>query len=247
MQKTSTLGYIDIFAGCGGLSLGLYNAGWKGIFAIEKNKMAFKTLEHNLIGKKNHFEWPSWLPVTEHDINDILEHYTDELGKLKGEVDLVAGGPPCQGFSFAGRRNEKDERNKLVDSYIEFISLVKPKILFFENVKGFTIGFKNKNSRGEAYSDYVTDELGKLGYSIYAKIVDFSEFGIPQKRKRFILVGVLEGDPKLFFKEIVSNRVNFLKSKGLNDKVTLGEAISDLQRTHGELDSVEFKKFKEGV
>lgn len=247
MQKTSAPRYIDIFAGCGGLSLGLYNAGWKGIFAIEKNRMAFKTLEHNLIGKKNHFEWPSWLPVTEHDINDILEDYKDELGKLKGEVDLVAGGPPCQGFSLAGRRNEKDERNKLVDSYIEFISLVKPKILFFENVKGFTIGFKNKNSRGEPYSNYVADELRKLGYSIYAKIVDFSEFGIPQKRKRFILVGVLEGDPKLFFKEIVSSRVNFLKRKGLNDKVTLGEAISDLQRTHGELDSVEFKKFKEGA
>lgn len=247
MQKTSAPRYIDIFAGCGGLSLGLYNAGWKGIFAIEKNKMAFNTLEYNLIGKKNHFEWPSWLPVTEHDINDILEDYKDELGKLKDDVDLVAGGPPCQGFSFAGRRNEKDERNKLVDSYIEFISLVKPKILFFENVKGFTIGFKNKSSRGEAYSNYVTDDLGKLGYSIYSKIVDFSEFGIPQKRKRFILVGVLEGDPKLFFKEIVSIRVNFLRSKCLNAKVTLGEAISDLQRTHGELDSVEFKKFKEGV
>ena len=247
MQKTSTLRYIDIFAGCGGLSLGLYNAGWKGIFAIEKNKMAFKTLEHNLIGKKNHFEWPSWLPVTEHDINDILEDYKDELEKLKGEVDLVAGGPPCQGFSIAGRRNEKDERNKLVDSYIKFISLVKPKLLFFENVKGFTIGFKNKNSRGEAYSNYVTDELRKLGYSIHAKIMDFSEFGIPQKRKRFILVGMLEGNPKLFFKEIVSNRVDFLKSKDLNNKITLGEAISDLQRKHGELDSAEFKKFKEGV
>ena len=247
MQKTSTPRYIDIFAGCGGLSLGLYNAGWKGIFAIEKNKMAFKTLEHNLIGKKNHFEWPSWLPVTEHDINDILENYKDELGRLKGEVDLVAGGPPCQGFSFAGRRNEKDERNKLVDSYIEFISLVKPKKLFFENVKGFTIGFKNKNSRSKAYSNYVTDELKKLGYSIHAKIMDFSEFGIPQKRKRFILVGMLEGDPELFFKEIVSNRIDYLKSKGLNDKITLGEAISDLQRKHGELDSPEFKKFKEGV
>jgi DNA (cytosine-5)-methyltransferase 1 len=247
MQKTSTPRYIDIFAGCGGLSLGLYNAGWKGIFAIEKNKMAFKTLEHNLIGKKNHFEWPSWLPVTEHDINDILENYKDELGRLKGEVDLVAGGPPCQGFSFAGRRNEKDERNKLVDSYIEFISLVKPKKLFFENVKGFTIGFKNKNSRGEAYSNYVIDELKKLGYSIHAKIMDFSEFGIPQKRKRFILVGMLEGDPELFFKEIVSNRIIFLKNKGLNDKITLGDAISDLQRKHGELNSPEFKKFKEGV
>jgi DNA (cytosine-5)-methyltransferase 1 len=122
MKKTSTLRYIDIFAGCGGLSLGLHNAGWKGIFAIEKNRMAFITLKHNLIEKKDHFEWPSWLPVTEHDINEVLKNYKGELEKLRGNVDLVAGGPPCQGFSTAGRRDEHDERNNLVDSYIEFIS-----------------------------------------------------------------------------------------------------------------------------
>ena len=94
MKKTSTLRYIDIFAGCGGLSLGLHNAGWKGIFAIEKNRMAFETLKHNLIKKRDHFEWPSWLPVTEHDVNEVLKNYRNELEKLKGNIDLVAGGPP---------------------------------------------------------------------------------------------------------------------------------------------------------
>jgi len=247
MEKTSTPMYIDIFAGCGGLSLGLYNSGWKGMFTIEKNKMAFETLKHNLIDRKNHFEWPSWLPVTAHDINDVLIDYRHELEKLKGEVDLVAGGPPCQGFSSAGRRNKDDVRNKFVDSYIKFISLVRPKILFFENVKGFTTGFKNKNSRGEPYSSYVIRELGKLGYRVHAKIIDFSGFGVPQRRKRFILVGVLEGSPKIFFERIVQSRGKFLKNKGLKDKVTLGEAISDLERKHGEIDSAESIKFKEGV
>lgn len=247
MKNNSLPTYIDIFAGCGGLSLGLYNAGWRGLFAIEKNKMAFETLKHNLVEKKKHFDWPSWLPINEHDINEVLRNYRNELEKLKGNIDLVAGGPPCQGFSLAGRRNKNDERNKLVDSYIEFIRIVKPKILFFENVKGFTIGFMNKKSRGEAYSNYVLRELGELGYNVHAKIIDFSEYGIPQRRKRFILVGMLEGSPELFFENIIQNRVEFLKNKGLKEKVTLGEAISDLERKHGETNSIFSKKFKEGI
>lgn len=247
MKKKSTLRYIDIFAGCGGLSLGLHNAGWKGIFAIEKNRMAFETLKHNLIEKKDHFEWPSWLPVTEHDINEVIKNYKEELGKLKGNVDLVAGGPPCQGFSTAGRRDEHDERNKLVDSYVEFISLVKPKILFFENVKGFTFGFKNDNSEAVAYSNYVSGKLLDLGYKTHHEILDFSAFGIPQKRKRFILVGMLDDDPKLFFNKLVQSKHGFLEKKGLEENVTIEDAISDLERKFGEVVSTEYKNFKEGV
>ena len=247
MKNTSRLRYIDIFAGCGGLSLGLHNAGWKGIFAIEKNGMAFETLKHNLIEKKKHFEWPSWLPVTEHDINEVLKNYKEELGKLKDSVDLVAGGPPCQGFSLAGRRDEHDERNKLVDSYIEFISLVKPRILFFENVKGFTFSFKKEKTEAEAYSNHVSSKLENLGYKICHEIIDFSKFGIPQKRSRFILVGVLEGNPELFFEKIVKERVGFLGKKGLEKEVTVEDAISDLERKHGVIDSPDFKNFKEGI
>jgi len=239
--------YIDIFAGCGGLSLGLYNAGWNGLFAIERNKMAFETLKHNLIDKKVHYNWPSWLPVTEHDINEVLENYRSDLKSLEGTIDLVAGGPPCQGFSLAGRRDEHDERNKLVDSYIEFISLVKPRILFFENVKGFTFSFKKKKSKAEAYSNYVSGKLENLGYKIYHKIIDFSKFGIPQKRSRFILVGMLEGNPELFFEKIVQDRVGFLGKKGLEEEVTIEDAISDLERKHGVINSPDFRNFKEGV
>ena len=175
--------YIDLFSGCGGLALGLHNAGWQGTFAIEKSADAFSTLKFNLIDKKNNFKWPDWLPKTNHDINNIIANYSNELKALRGKISLIAGGPPCQGFSMAGRRREDDERNKLIDSYIQFIKLVEPEILFFENVKGFTIGFKKDNKRGEAYSVYVVSQLEKLGYDVKGQIIDFSEYGVPQKRQ----------------------------------------------------------------
>ena len=69
---------IDLFAGCGGLSLGLYQAGWSGIFAIEKNAVAFDTLKYNLIDNHKHFTWPDWLPQTPHAINEVLEKYESQ-------------------------------------------------------------------------------------------------------------------------------------------------------------------------
>ena len=105
---------IDLFSGCGGIALGLWKSGWRGLFAVEKNPFAFATLKHNLIEKKQHFDWPAWLPVAPHDINELLSTYIEELRALQGTVDLVAGGPPCQGFSMAGKRIESDERNSLV-------------------------------------------------------------------------------------------------------------------------------------
>lgn len=86
--------YIDLFAGCGGLSLGLYNAGWHGLFAVEKNQDAFSTLQANLIDKKSHYKWPEWLPQSNIDGYVLLEKYKNELVKLQGKVPLVVGGPP---------------------------------------------------------------------------------------------------------------------------------------------------------
>jgi DNA (cytosine-5)-methyltransferase 1 len=209
--------YIDLFSGCGGLSLGLHNAGWKGAFAIEKSEDAFKTLEHNLIKKKKHFDWPNWLDQKNHDINEILENNLQNLFELRGKIDLVAGGPPCQGFSMAGRRIENDSRNDLITSYIKFIDYVRPKLIFFENVKGFTLGFKNNEKKGKAYSKYVVEELEKLGYTVKGQLIDFSKFGIPQKRTRFILVGIRKDianqvTPNGFFEKI-QNKVLFFLSK----------------------------------
>src|SRR5690554_5695198 len=172
----ANLKYIDLFSGCGGLSLGLHKSNWKGIFAIEKNPDAFKTLEFNLINKKKHFEWPNWLPQSAHDINEVLKNHKTELKKLRGKINLIAGGPPCQGFSMAGRRNEADERNSLIKSYIEFVKLVQPDLIFFENVKGFTMEFKKNKEKGIAYSQVVLENLNKAGYYVQGKLVNFSEY-----------------------------------------------------------------------
>lgn len=246
--------YIDLFAGCGGLSLGLHNSGlWNGLFAIEKSPDAFETLKFNLIKKRKHFSWPGWLPQHHHDINKVIETKTEELKSLRGKVDLVAGGPPCQGFSMAGRRIEKDSRNDLINSYIKFIELVRPKVIFFENVKGFTQGFKNNNEKGEAYSKYVVRELEKLKYTVKGDLIDFSKFGVPQKRTRFILVGIRDEiidknqniSISTFFEVLESNKEVFLVNKGLSLNPTLEDAISDLLRANGTLEA-EMPQFEIG-
>ncbi len=240
--------YIDIFAGCGGLSLGLHNAGWKGLFAIEKNGMAFKTLKYNLIDKRKHFKWPSWLPIENHDIDEVMTNYRKNLKALSGKVDLVAGGPPCQGFSTAGRRIESDKRNHLIHSYIEFVKIVRPRAIFFENVQGFTMGFKKGKRKGKPYSQVVLSGLKNLGYKdVKGVLIDFSEFGIPQRRKRFIIVGTLNGQADRYFELLRDKRTEFLSKKGLRTKVYVGTAISDLERVHGENPSPDSKGFMAGV
>lgn len=242
---------IDLFAGCGGLSLGLYQAGWNGLFAIEKNQNAFETLSFNLIERKKHFAWPSWLPITPLNIIDVNKKYREQLLALRGKVDLVAGGPPCQGFSMAGKRVEDDIRNQLVFSYIDFIDMVRPKLLLFENVKGFTYAFKKKNdSEVVPYSEIVKNKLRELGYGVHAQVVDFSHFGVPQRRKRFIMVGVLDGnesDAEFFFKRIDNQKTSFLKEKKLDAFCCVRDAISDLLRENGQNETPDRRGFMSGM
>ncbi len=246
------LSYIDLFAGCGGLSLGLYNAGWRGLFAIEKSPDAFKTLKYNLIDQKKHFDWLPWLPIKNHDINEIISIYEKELKRLRGVVDLVAGGPPCQGFSSAGRGKNNDERNELVKSYIQFVNLVEPKVIFFENVRGFTLKLRGNSEKAQKYSDYVVSQLEK-NYNVDFDLIDFSKYGVPQKRCRFILVGVRKDIVKdknikaqLFFEKLNSNRSQFLISKNLEVSPTLEDAISDLLKNNNTLTSPDNPRFLAG-
>ena len=181
------MNYIDLFAGCGGLSLGLYNAGWHGLFAVEKNTDAFLTLENNLIKKKAHYAWPQWLEKSSLDIYEVIKKHSEQLSQLQGHVDLVVGGPPCQGFSMAGSRKANDARNQLFMAYLEFIQLVKPNTLVFENVHGFTVAFPDdEGKKGDAYSKKITDALKEQGYQALGKLIDMSEYGVPQRRKRYL-------------------------------------------------------------
>lgn len=239
--------YIDIFAGCGGLSLGFYNAGYNGVFAIEKNKDAFSTLEYNLINNKNHYNWPDWLPLCEHDINELLSNYLEELTSLKGKIQVVAGGPPCQGFSMAGKRIPNDQRNRLVKSYVKFIRIIQPEAVIFENVHGFTVKFKQKNGKEKVYSNYIINALRRAGYKTDFRIITMSDFGVPQSRKRFILVAFKNHNPKDFFDILSKNKNSFLTKLNLHIPITASEAISDLERINGTVVSPDTKNFSAGI
>jgi len=247
----SKFNYIDLFAGAGGLSLGLHKAGWTGLFAIEKNPDAFLTLSTNLIENKKHFRWPNWLSQENHDINEIIDRKKDNLLRLKGKVDLIAGGPPCQGFSLAGRRQKSDLRNQLVKSYIKFVNLVKPRVVFFENVKGFTHRFDFLDKKEIPFSKQVVEILTE-DYFVASKIITFSDYGIPQSRQRYILVGFKRDNFKEdiaeeFFKKLEFKKKIFLKNKNLKSQVSVKEAISDLHHSHGVKESPDSKGFYAGT
>lgn len=236
--------FIDLFAGCGGLSLGLVQAGWKGLFAVEKAQDAFKTFRHNLIdGPLNAFEWPKWLKVEPMTTGMLLSQYPSHLAALQGQVDLLAGGPPCQGYSFAGSRDPDDPRNKLYLEYLEVVSLVQPRFLLFENVRGFGTGFVVQDSSGvvsrtPSHAELVTKELTELGYKVFAEALVSAEAGIPQPRKRLVLLAVKDNDPALdrlgkqdFFEIFKSILPVFRESKGLPGTgiTTSRMALSDLE------------------
>jgi DNA (cytosine-5)-methyltransferase 1 len=261
IEKGAHLTFSDVFAGCGGISLGLISAGWQGCFAIEKNTDAFETLKINLVdGERGDFDWPEWLPQKAISTSDFLENHTDNINAWKGKISLLAGGPPCQGFSMVGRRTHSDPRNSLIEDYIKLVEKLQPRILFVENVRGFTMPFK-KNGSEEGmdipYSTKVIERLKKISYKVFSELIDLSGYGIPQVRKRFIIIAIREDDPaykklngKTPFDVLAANRQCFLFNKGLpiDRPVTVKEAIGDLEVSGKELvESTDFalKGFKQ--
>ncbi|WMS43104.1 DNA cytosine methyltransferase [Acuticoccus sp. MNP-M23] len=226
--------FIDIFAGCGGLSLGLMRAGWQCSFAIEKNDDAFSTYKHNLIEGRysSSFKWPKWLEKRAHDIDEIISEYRDELLDLRGKVDLIAGGPPCQGFSSAGRRLHHDPRNKLFERYLDLVNILKPNAILIENVRGFTSDFTKKSSV-KNYSLALAERLS-LDYDVYQKLYNVSEFGVPQARTRFFLIAHRKGlnaeNPFHIIDDVVPT---FLRRNNLRNPVTAKEALSSLEISKG--------------
>ena len=104
MVQMTARKFVDLFSGCGGLSLGLSMAGIRGLFAIERDAMAFETFATNFVsgaaGPQYAFEWPAWLEQQAWGIDELLQQHKADLLQLRGKVDILAGGPPCQGFSF---------------------------------------------------------------------------------------------------------------------------------------------------
>ncbi|MDP3742925.1 MAG: DNA cytosine methyltransferase [Methylotenera sp.] len=244
------LTFIDVFSGCGGLSLGLMAAGLQGLFAVEKNSDAFLTLNHNLMGKKGDnfkFKWPSWLPAKNLTTADLLKNHLPQLELLQGKVDVLAGGPPCQGFSMAGRRDPNDPRNILAEEYIKIVALIKPRIVLLENVQGFDMVFSDKEkdlkdavkseTKNRAYSQIVKEKLEAIGYCVFTSTLTCSDFGVPQRRKRFIMISIRNDDVALTlmenndpFKLLRDMAIPFKKDRGLSltEKTSVKAAISDL-------------------
>lgn len=233
--------FIDLFSGCGGLSLGLSQAGWQGRFAIERATDAFETFRANFLREDSRyrFEWPAWLDQAAHSIDDILKDHSGELTKLRNKVDLIAGGPPCQGFSFAGKRSDSDPRNKMFQRYVSFVELINPKFLVLENVPGMNVAHTkrgNKTARaGKTYYDKLREALGQLGYTVEPMILDAANFGVPQRRARLVVIGIRSDMAKKFpmactglFDGIGIEGGKQLSELGDGQLVTAQQAISDL-------------------
>jgi DNA (cytosine-5)-methyltransferase 1 len=240
--------FADLFSGCGGLSLGLSMAGLQGQFVIERDTMAFDTFSDNLLSERSvpamKFDWPSWLERRAWSIDDLLEQHRERLTTLQGSIQVLAGGPPCQGFSFAGRRDEEDPRNKLFEKYVEVVEALKPPLLILENVPGMKVAHTNSLKRvgardqlSESYFDKLKRQLENIGYQVHGQIIDASRFGVPQRRNRLIVVGVesrlasnLDGGVMRVFELLEASRGRLLSKYGLSGSAPIAaqDAISDL-------------------
>lgn len=219
---------IDLFAGCGGLSLGLGAAGFEVVLGIEGNVNAFETYERNLLEQPSaKHSWPRWLEHWAWRAEHLLDQHFEEIASLSGEIDLLAGGPPCQGFSTNSLRHPDDPRSKLVEVCLQYVEALSPRLVLLENVRGFA---SMAHKAAGTYADYVRNEFSRLGYQCWDALIHCSEWGIPQRRPRFILVaaplGCLPGvDP---MERLRVQRRRFLENRGLGPNPTsVREALSD--------------------
>lgn len=215
---------IDLFSGCGGMSLGLEAAGFDIAASVEFDAI------HALV---HHFNFPYSAGICK----DISKLTSKELMKaitdkgFSSEIDLIAGGPPCQGFSHIGKRQLDDPRNSLVFEYLRIIRDIRPKYFIFENVPGIISG------NHKIFIDELILEFEKIGYHIEKpiSILDASLYGVPQKRKRVIIIGsrsdvTVASYPKSTHANFNKNELSLIDFE-FDQSPTCGDAISDLS-TH---------------
>lgn len=214
---------FDLFSGAGGFSLGFELAGCEIIGSIEHDKWAAETFQHNHTGAKMLF-------------GDIESFSNEYIKKEISAPDIIIGGPPCQGFSVCLKNagDPKDPRNSLFVEYVRIAKLFKPKVLVLENVPNI---IKAKTKAGEKVVEIIRREFEGIGYHVYSSVLTASDYGVPQMRKRFVMIASMQALINPFPKathyvndsdltEIEENR--FLKKNGLVRCPTLWEAISDL-------------------
>lgn len=169
---------VDLFAGCGGVALGFHEAGFETLYANELHPDPAETYRKNLlIGKEDRMIVGPMQKV-------FLNKHIDAMKIKPFQIDCVAGGPPCQGFSNAGPNIANDPRNKLYREFLRVIRKIRPKSVFFENVPGFS------NRYGLNLQEHLVSSLEKMGYRVAAGKVFSCFYGVPQLRARFILIGI---------------------------------------------------------
>jgi DNA (cytosine-5)-methyltransferase 1 len=207
--------FIDLFAGCGGFTLGMERAGFKCLAAIDSNKEAIKVFRKNF-------------PRVPHALKKNLtkfspEHLAKRIGNV--EIDVIVGGPPCQGFSTvrqrdgsnSGPRIVEDERRHLYQEFLRYVKHFKPKVFVMENVLGI------KSADGGRYFTRVQQEARAIGYRVHPQTERAVDLGVPQKRIRQLIIGTRLDLPNYFSSELKAAR-------RATESPTLGEAIGDLPR-----------------
>ena len=190
---------LDLFCGCGGISEGFRLAGYNIIGGIDFNEDATKTFKHNF-------------PKAKVLNTDICTVSNDDALKAFGGVDVIVGGPPCQGFSSANRwqKEQDDPRNKLFFQYLRFVEVLQPKVVMIENVRGLL-------TRDNGYAkERIETLLSGMGYTVQMRVLCASDYGVPQNRNRAIIIGI-KGEEIFVFDDI----------KKL-PKVTVDDAIGEL-------------------
>lgn len=168
---------IDSFSGAGGLCLGLIEAGFEVLYSFDIDSNAIATINSNQAYFKNH-------KAEVKDIYDINpQELLSSLNLQSGELDLLAGGPPCQGFSVQRIGADIDERNHLVEEYMGKVTAIRPKMFILENVPGI------EGKRGHNILHQALAKIEDAGYFIHKKTLDAQEFGVPQRRRRVVIVG----------------------------------------------------------
>lgn len=170
---------LDLFSGCGGLTLGLKRAGFRVVGAIEIDALAAETY------RGNHGDVALWCD----DIRNLsASAILRSLGLRRGDLDLLAGCPPCQGFSrmktLNGRHRMRDPRNDLVLDFLRFVRVLRPKAVMLENVPGLA---RNRRAR------VLAQALRSMGYNVTHDVLDAADYGVPQRRRRFILLAGRRG------------------------------------------------------
>ncbi|WP_299069305.1 DNA cytosine methyltransferase [uncultured Psychrobacter sp.] len=227
---------LDLFSGAGGMAEGFLQAGFTIPYASDISEQAKETYtnRHRQLGRNIKF--------FQGDINELksLEKLEDFLGEDINNIDVVTGGPPCQGFSLAGRRDENDVRNKLIHSYIEVLETIKPKYFVMENVLGILSSELSSfdgladTYKNEKLTDMLDKEFEHIGYShVIHEVMDASHYGVPQKRMRVIFLGTRDDIyPKLKHPEPTLDILNSAQSAIADlENISIGRKVKQYNKT----------------